>query len=141
MQENNSPLWTLKYCANTSDELKETLDNLFTFTKTIDGEIQQSDICKLLNLISENYIDLSHLIINTKKDQGLNCYLLQIKDANIKEEELPALISYLEQNLQENKAFWEESGIKQLTWKWIAMRNTASGMNRMLEKWIRYSDA
>jgi len=130
VQENNSPLWTLKYCANTSDELKETLDNLFTFTKTIDGEIQQSDICKLLNLISENYIDLSHLIINTKKDQGLNCYLLQIKDANIKEEELPALISYLEQNLQENKAFWEESDIKQLTWKWIAMRNTASGMNR-----------
>lgn len=130
VKNHNSPLWTLKYCGNENEGFKKALDCLFKFTKTIDGEIQQSDICELLELISENYIDLSHALISSDKDHGLKCYILQIKDANIKQEEIPELMAYMEKTLQENKAFWEESEVEQITWKWLAIRNSKSNSSQ-----------
>ncbi len=121
---NNSPLWALKYLDNSNQNLNTTLDKLFEFTIKVDQDIQQADVCELLELIKNNFIDISLALSNLGTENGLNAYFMQIAEANINEADIPQLIVYLDTNLHENKAFWEEEKVHQLVWKWLAIRNT-----------------
>ncbi|MFZ5354607.1 MAG: hypothetical protein ACOZCL_18035 [Bacillota bacterium] len=107
------PLWALKYSADlVSDNLQKALDELFKFTVSLDTEIGQTEINKLLDIIENNIIDILQITKKENASNSFNEYLKAIEDIEIQEEEIGSIFDHLSTCMQEELSFWKEDDVK-----------------------------
>ncbi len=111
------PLWSLKYL-DIEDNFKNAIDQIFTLTKNIDPEIGINDIKKALEAVKNNEFDLKLACRPEKFQQGFISFLKQIESVSITEKEFEEVIDYLNRNMQEEVAQWEEEKVASKVKDW-----------------------
>jgi hypothetical protein len=112
------PIWALKYSnINIGQNLKNLLDKLFKFTVSQDSEIEQEEICALLDLIDNNKLDFINLLKETDKETCLQKFYIEVLgDEFFSKSSL--ILEYLNKNMQEEIFSWEEDKIKIKILEW-----------------------
>lgn len=118
--ENGSPLWSLKYAVSEGESFNKLVDMLFSFVKKTDENISQEDIVQLLDVIKENKVEISQALMKVAGSKCIESYLAKLLKENDKVDIscISELIQFLNQNLSEKKAFWEEADVKDNTYRW-----------------------
>jgi hypothetical protein len=111
------PLWSIKYLG-IKDGLKNAVDEIFMLIKNIDSEIIYDDVKRILDTVKNNKLDLELTLKEEKFQQGFIKFLSHIESVNVLDSEIDEVISYLNQNMQEEVAQWEEEKVKSKVKDW-----------------------
>lgn len=135
INRNNFPIWSLKVLSKV-DSVKSAIDDIFKLTKAIDKEISLEDMKQMLNTIQNNAFDLDLLMKPNNLSEGFRLFLKNIESACVQDIELEEVISYLNQNMQETVASWEEEKIKSkiMEWRLIKTQQNPTGTSAESQK-------
>ena len=108
-QKYHSPLWTLKYVEQKTDEFNQVVDALFEMVVTPNESIDHSKISLLLNGLKKFKIDIVTSLNKAQNQSCINDFISSVLSKYNKTDiELDSVIDYLQQQLQEEIVYWAE---------------------------------
>lgn len=118
-ENNNAPLWALKYVGDNNDKYKEFIDNMFKFSKTTEENIDQEFIVSLLGGVKNYQIELIQALSEIKNEHCLD-YYIKTKLDEIQEDYslIDSVIAYLKGKLSGNICYWEEPDVNTQIYLW-----------------------
>lgn len=118
------PIWSIKYL-DVNNSLKDAISEIFMLTKNTDQEIGCDDIKRALEVVKKNKLDLELTCKPEKIKRGFIIFLKLIESAAITDAEIEDVIDYLNKNLQEEIAQWEEEKVASKVKDWRILKNQA----------------
>lgn len=112
------PPWSLKYYKK-EEIYKNIAIVVNTLITTIDRDLSQEIIIKILNFIKANRTDIILSIDKEKFKKGFINWLNQIVNLTIEENEVDEIIVYLRYNLQDEIALWTEDKVQLKIQEWL----------------------
>ena len=109
------PLWVFKVSCD-DDKTKKAVDNIVWLIRSIDKDINQKKIKESLDLIKDARYDLSF-----KRGQAKELFtkwLKNIENVSISDEEIETVVDFLNRNMQEEVASWDEHKAREVVKDW-----------------------
>lgn len=121
IKESQYPLWVFKLSENTNEKVMLAIDNIIELIESMDTEISQPDIKRVLHAVKVVEIDLKVLVF--KKENGHELFitwLKNIENIEIRDEETDSTIEYIRRNMPEEigVASWKEDNVREKVLLW-----------------------
>ena len=109
------PLWVFKVSCD-DDKTEKAVDKIVWLIRSIDKDIDQKKIKESMDLIKDARYDLGF-----KREQAKELFtkwLKNIENVSISDEEIGTVVDFLNQNMQEEVASWDEGEVRALVTRW-----------------------
>ena len=129
LRKKGCPLWAIKYASTASishlpvtitisDEIKKLTDNIVEICQ--EREMRNPALVnETLALIDKWRIEYKNILnVDTVFQDGFKNFLMQIELIDLKEEEIPEVRRYVEQNLQSTVGYWTEQEVSEKAKNW-----------------------
>jgi hypothetical protein len=119
IKKNSFPLWV--YCKNeqVSDKVKNAIKSIIQFIETVDQDTTQDKINEYLSAIQDVTIDLKEILKRDEEDVLFKSWIKKVVPTiQLNEESFKELMGYLERNMQEEVALWNEDKVKDKAKDW-----------------------
>jgi hypothetical protein len=137
IKESQYPLWVFKLSENTNEKVMLAIDNIIELIESMDMEISQPDIKRVLHAVKVVETDLKVLVFKKEKGHELFiAWLKNIENIEIRDEETDSAIEYIRRNMPEEPgvASWKEDNVREKVLLWyIGKSKPQSGKTRQNE--------
>ena len=121
IKESQYPLWVFKLSENTNEKVMLAIDNIIELIESMDTEISQPDIKRVLHAVKVVETDLKVLVFKKEKAHELFItWLKKIENIEILYEETDNAIEYIRRNMPEEPgvASWKEDNVREKVLLW-----------------------
>lgn len=122
-KEKGYPLWALKYCIseNNTSQMQSLIDNVIKVVSDPESMKNPQLLSNTINGYDELKIEWGNLLIeNDGKNyqNGFENFLKEVEIVNLKDEEIPKAMHYLQGHLEGEVGLWKESEVKDKLKDW-----------------------
>ena len=122
-KEKGYPLWALKYCIseNNTAQMQSLIDNVIKVVSDPESMKNPQLLSNTINGYDELKIEWGNLLIeNDGKNyqNGFENFLKEVEVVNLKDEEIPEAMHYLQGHLEGEVGLWKESEVKDKLKDW-----------------------
>lgn len=122
-KEKGYPLWAMKYCVseNNTSQMQSLIDNVIKVVSDPESMKNPQLLSNTINGYDELKIEWGNLLIeNDGKNyqNGFENFLKDVEIVNLKDEEIPEAMHYLQGHLEGEVGLWKESEVKDKLKDW-----------------------
>ena len=122
-KEKGYPLWALKYCVseNNTAQMQSLIDNVIKVVSDPESMKNPQLLSNTINGYDELKIEWGNLLIENEGknyQNGFENFLKEVEIVNLKDEEIPEAMHYLQGHLEGEVGLWKESEVKDKLKDW-----------------------
>ena len=132
-KEKGYPIWSLKFCRSdyNTDAMRELVDNVIKVVSDPESMKNPTLLSNTIDGYDSQKYDWQNLLIENEGNNyrdGFHVFVKSIEIANVKDDEIDAVMAYLHGHLEGEVGLWKESDVKEKVkdWRMLQQQQTAT---------------